>query len=201
MAAQQALLALGFSRQEHWSGLPFPSPMHESEKGKWSLSVMSYSSWPHGFERLSSFCLRVEGRGQKEGWARALLNLSLGQLCVSLLSPQVSSPRMASCKLVQKWNSFLQDSSHFPSLALSSPPLQLFSPLYQMLPWGKLPSLRGPSQFWFCIRRESSGSSTARGWIFIVPPQLCSGHKMLTEEDGQGLHARPARAQSSQRTH
>ena len=23
---------LGFSRQEYWSGLPFPSPMHESEK-------------------------------------------------------------------------------------------------------------------------------------------------------------------------
>ena len=23
---------LGFSRQEHWSGLPFPSPMHKSEK-------------------------------------------------------------------------------------------------------------------------------------------------------------------------
>ena len=23
---------LGFSRQEHWSGLPFPSPVHESEK-------------------------------------------------------------------------------------------------------------------------------------------------------------------------
>ena len=23
---------LGFSRQEHWSGLPFSSPMHESEK-------------------------------------------------------------------------------------------------------------------------------------------------------------------------
>ena len=25
-------LSLGFSRQEHWSGLPFPSPMQESEK-------------------------------------------------------------------------------------------------------------------------------------------------------------------------
>ena len=24
--------SLGFSRQEHGSGLPFPSPMHESEK-------------------------------------------------------------------------------------------------------------------------------------------------------------------------
>ena len=31
-AAHQAPLSLGFSRQEHWSGLPFPSPMHESEK-------------------------------------------------------------------------------------------------------------------------------------------------------------------------
>ena len=27
----QAPLSLRFSRQEHWSGLPFPSPMHESE--------------------------------------------------------------------------------------------------------------------------------------------------------------------------
>ena len=28
----QAPPSLGFSRQEHWSGSPFPSPMHESEK-------------------------------------------------------------------------------------------------------------------------------------------------------------------------
>ena len=31
-AAYQASLSMGFSRQEHWSGLPFPSPMDESEK-------------------------------------------------------------------------------------------------------------------------------------------------------------------------
>ena len=30
-AAHQASPSLGFSRQEHWSGLPFPSPMGESE--------------------------------------------------------------------------------------------------------------------------------------------------------------------------
>ena len=30
-AAHQASPSLGFSRQEHWSGLPFPSPMHESK--------------------------------------------------------------------------------------------------------------------------------------------------------------------------
>ena len=30
----QAPRSLVFSRQEHWSGLPFPPPMHESEKSK-----------------------------------------------------------------------------------------------------------------------------------------------------------------------
>ena len=33
-AAHQAPPSPGFSRQEHWSGLPFPSPMHEGEKRK-----------------------------------------------------------------------------------------------------------------------------------------------------------------------
>ena len=35
---------MGFSRKEHWSGLPFPSPMHESEKWKGSSLVVS-DSW------------------------------------------------------------------------------------------------------------------------------------------------------------
>ena len=42
--------SLRFSRQEHWSGLPFPSPMHESEKWKWSRSVVSDSLWSHGLQ-------------------------------------------------------------------------------------------------------------------------------------------------------
>ena len=41
--AHPALPSLGFSRQEHWSGLPFPSPMHENEKWKGSRSVVSDS--------------------------------------------------------------------------------------------------------------------------------------------------------------
>ena len=40
--------SLGFSRQEYWSGLPFPSPMHESEKLKLNHSVMSHSYSPPG---------------------------------------------------------------------------------------------------------------------------------------------------------
>ena len=46
-AAHQAPPSLGFSRQEHWNGLPFPSPMHESEKWKWSRSVVSDSVRPN----------------------------------------------------------------------------------------------------------------------------------------------------------
>ena len=48
--SHQAPPSLGFSRQEHWSGLPFPSPMHENEKWKWSRSVVSDSSRPHGLQ-------------------------------------------------------------------------------------------------------------------------------------------------------
>ena len=53
MASYQAPLSLGFSRQAHWSGLPFPSPKHESEKWKWSCSVVSDSLQPHGLEPIS----------------------------------------------------------------------------------------------------------------------------------------------------
>ena len=49
-AVHQAILSLGFSRQEHWSGLPFPSPVHEREKWKWSRSVVSDSTRPHGLQ-------------------------------------------------------------------------------------------------------------------------------------------------------
>ena len=49
-AAHQAPLCLGFSRQEHWSELPFPSPVLESEKWKWSYWVVSNSQRPHGLQ-------------------------------------------------------------------------------------------------------------------------------------------------------
>ena len=42
-AAYQGPPLAGFSRREYWSGVPFPSLMHESEKRKWSCSVVSDS--------------------------------------------------------------------------------------------------------------------------------------------------------------
>ena len=44
MAAHQAPPFLGFSSQEHWSGLLFSSPVHE--RWKWSRSVMPNSATP-----------------------------------------------------------------------------------------------------------------------------------------------------------
>ena len=49
-AAYQAPPSMGVPRQEYWSGLPFPSPVHESEKWKWSRSVVSNPWWPHGLQ-------------------------------------------------------------------------------------------------------------------------------------------------------
>ena len=45
-AAHQAPPSLGFSRQEHWSRLPFPSPMHESESEVKSLSRVRLLATP-----------------------------------------------------------------------------------------------------------------------------------------------------------
>ena len=53
IVAHQAPLSLGFSRQEHWSGLPFPSPVYESEKWKCSCSVVSDSLRPHALQPTS----------------------------------------------------------------------------------------------------------------------------------------------------
>ena len=48
-AAHQAPPSLGSSRQKHWSGLPFPSPMHESEK--WREVVQPCpTQQPHGLQ-------------------------------------------------------------------------------------------------------------------------------------------------------
>ena len=43
-AAHQAPPSLEFSRQEHWSGLPFPSPMHEKSESEVAQSCPTLSN-------------------------------------------------------------------------------------------------------------------------------------------------------------
>ena len=56
IAAHQAPPSLGFSRQEHQSGLPSPPPMQESEKWKWRRSVVSDSKRPPGLQPARILC-------------------------------------------------------------------------------------------------------------------------------------------------
>ena len=93
MAAHQAPPSLGFSRQEHWSGLPLPSPMHESEKWKWSRSVVSNSSKPQGLQ--PSRLLRpwdFPGKSTGVGCHRLLQCKSLNTLKISRQSGKEKIP-------------------------------------------------------------------------------------------------------------
>ena len=65
-AAHQAPPSMGFSRQEYWSGVPLPSPMHEREKWKWSRSVVSNSLRPHGLQPTR--LLQSMGFSRQEYW-------------------------------------------------------------------------------------------------------------------------------------
>ena len=59
MAAHQAPPSLGFSRQEHWSGLPFPSPMHKSEKWKMVIIMMYFSTVKWSEVKVTQLCLTL----------------------------------------------------------------------------------------------------------------------------------------------
>ena len=81
MAAHQAPPSLGFSRQEHWSGLPFPSPMHEIEKWKWSHSVVSDSLRPRWLQPTRLLCPR-DSPGKSTGVGCHCLNIDQKQSLV-----------------------------------------------------------------------------------------------------------------------
>ena len=65
MAAHQAPLSTGLSRQEYWSGLPFPSPRYVDDN-----TVMVESE-----EELKSLLMRVKEESEKAG-----LKLSIQKL-------------------------------------------------------------------------------------------------------------------------
>ena len=86
MAAHKTLPSRGVSRQEHWSGLPFPSPMHESEKWKWSCSVVSNSLPPHGLQPTRLLHpLDFSGKSTGVGchWVGLKLNIQKTKIMVS----------------------------------------------------------------------------------------------------------------------
>ena len=61
--AYQAPPSIGFSRQEYWSGLPFPSPEDLPnpgiEPGSPTLQADSLTSEPLGMSQLKDMCLQI----------------------------------------------------------------------------------------------------------------------------------------------
>ena len=89
MAAHQAPQSLGFSRQEHWSGLPFPSPMHESESEVAQSCPTLATPWTAAYQAPPSM-----GFSRQEYWSGVPL-LTSGK-CNEL--SHLTSVRMANMK-------------------------------------------------------------------------------------------------------
>ena len=71
--AHQASQSMGFSRQEYWSGLPFPSPTHllwgRKESGKWKVKSLSHvrlfvTPWTAAYQASQSM-----GFSRQEHWS------------------------------------------------------------------------------------------------------------------------------------
>ena len=120
MAAHQAPLSLGFSRPEHWSGLPFPSPMHESEKWKWSCSVMSNPQQSHGLQPTRLLCpYDFPGKSTGVGCHCLLYNEILLLLLLSCFSRVrlCATPQTAAHQAPHPWDSPGKNTGvvcHFP---------------------------------------------------------------------------------------
>ena len=67
--------ALGFSRQEHWSGLPFPSPMHESESevAQLCLTLRDPTDWS-----LPGSCIHGIFQARVLEWGAIAFSIELG---------------------------------------------------------------------------------------------------------------------------
>ena len=65
MAAPQAPLSLGFSRQEHWSGLPLPSPTHISQN---AFRTRAWTWTKHAFQGRAAIESRPVVWEQRRNW-------------------------------------------------------------------------------------------------------------------------------------
>ena len=82
MAAHQAPLSLGFSRQEYWSGLPLPSPINEAQN-PWEKERKAE-------RRIAEKRREAKGKGEKERFA--YLNADFQRIARGLIPGSGRSP-------------------------------------------------------------------------------------------------------------
>ena len=102
-AAHQAPPCLGFSRQEHWSGLPLPSPIRESEKCTQSCPTLSdpKDCSPPGSSILGIFQARVLEWGAIAPDRMAAIKKSTNNKCWREYEEKGTLLHCWECKLVQ----------------------------------------------------------------------------------------------------
>ena len=84
-AAHQSPLSMGFSRQEYWSGLPFPSPGDLPDPGTepGSSTLCETYDFLYSFTGISSIGERRRRGQQRMGWFDSITNsmdMNLGKL-------------------------------------------------------------------------------------------------------------------------
>ena len=96
-AAHQAPLSLGFSRQEPWSGLPLPSPMHACMLSHFSRVQLCATLWTAAHQALPStgFCRQGHWSGLQFPTPEFSLVIFLihSSICMSNPVSQFISPR------------------------------------------------------------------------------------------------------------
>ena len=81
-AAHQAPPSLGFSRQEYWSGLPFPSPMHACMLSRFSHVQLCATLWTAAHQAPLS-----TGFSRQEYWSGLPFPSNVPQLYPTLWGP------------------------------------------------------------------------------------------------------------------
>ena len=113
----QAPLSMGFSRQEYWSGLPFPSPGDLPDPGIESTSAWRVDPLPLRLLRRSYHnvkcgpSLNKGGRKTKFTWnqrrvrkAGEVCPVSINKLVVFLVSTKLDTHQRPIKKRVQEWS-------------------------------------------------------------------------------------------------
>ena len=180
MAAHETPPSLGFSRQEHWSGLPFSSPMHESEKWKWSRSVVSDSSRPHGLRPTRLLCpWDFPGKSAEVGCHCLLWWIShrytyLGPLPLKSPSHLLSHPNPLGCHRTPGWANLIKllfwmdGFIHLPEQEWRSCSISASLSYFQLPPYLQLKVYSGHFQ----LIKEKKGK-----WeISFLDPEFPSSH-------------------------
>ena len=88
-AAHQALLSLGFSRQEHWSGLSFPSPMHACVLSHFSHGRLCASLWTAAHQAPLS-----TGVSRQEYWSGLPFSSPTGKPRIIRINGRIKKPEI-----------------------------------------------------------------------------------------------------------